>query len=122
MTASMTGLNPLLGNATLWSLPSGASVNKATSGYCVEFGTSLDLEVLRDAICSRRLPPGNSSVAETRTPPGLNGAGRTDSLIVVGQEDLRGFQGDNAADVRAPPGTLHGKHAAKHIQTILKSE
>jgi hypothetical protein len=99
-----------------------ASVNKATSGYCAEFGTSLDLEVLRDAICSRRLPPGNSSVAETRTPPGLNGAGRTDSLIVVGQEDLRGFQGDNAADARAPPGTLHGKHAATHIQTILKSE
>ena len=52
----------------------------------------------------------------------LNGAGRTDSLIVVGQEDLRGFQGDNAAHACAPPGTLHGKHPAEHIETILKSE
>jgi hypothetical protein len=47
---------------------------------------------------------------------------RTDSQIVVGQEDLRGFQGDNAVHACAPPGTLHGKHAAEHIETILKSE
>ncbi len=52
----------------------------------------------------------------------LSGAGGTESLLVVGHKALRGFQGDDAAHARTPPGTLDGKHATEHIQTILKSE
>jgi hypothetical protein len=45
----------------------------------------------------------------------LMGAGRTDSLSVVGPEDLRAFEWDNAVHAGARPGTLHGKHPAEHI-------
>jgi hypothetical protein len=71
-----------------------------------------------------RPPDGVALILELwfRTPRPDSMVWETDSLIVVGQEDLRGLQGDNAAHACAPPGTVHGKHAAEHIETILKSE
>jgi hypothetical protein len=46
----------------------------------------------------------------------------TDNLSVAGPDDLRAFEGDGAAHAGADLGTLHGKHPAEHIETILKSE
>ena len=106
----------------------GLSTTTATIGRAAEVlprAMTLELPGLdHGSVQDYALPDGVAPILElfcrTLRPDSM--ACRTDSLIVVGQEDLRGFQRDNAAHACAPPGTLHGKHPAEHIETILKSE